>query len=93
MHLYQTDIWVRYARRGKPHNPKEVGHPFPIMCMFYLSDEITFHGNFRYEGNGCLANLHLLPYRAKSNLGKDLSNCKRTATIWRSLVTPLSRFR
>ena len=44
---------MRYARRGKPHNPKEVGHPFPIMCMFYLSDEINFHGNIRYEGNGC----------------------------------------
>jgi hypothetical protein len=53
MHLYQTDIWVRYARRGKPQNPKEVGHPFPILCMFHLSDEIQFHGNIRYERNGC----------------------------------------
>jgi hypothetical protein len=25
--------------------------------MFYLSDEITFHGNIRYEGNGSFGQL------------------------------------
>lgn len=51
MHPYQTGIGVRYARRGKRRNPKEVGHPFPNMSMFYLSDEINFHGNILYEGS------------------------------------------
>ena len=42
---YQPGIGVRYARQGKRHNLKGVGHPFPNTCMVCLADEIQRRHN------------------------------------------------
>lgn len=44
---------MRYARLGKHYKTRENGHPFSNILMFWLIDEINFHGNIDHECNVC----------------------------------------